>query len=169
MKTRLQRFLADCGVASRRECEAMIQGGRVRVNGEVRTNMPVMVEPETDVITVDEMEVGGTRSGGASVGKMGDALTEQAKVYFLLNKPKGILVTASDPKDRKTVHELMNHDYVVHVVQDAIASRSQRNKEIGWDKMVASGAVPSCVEIALFEMLGESGTEQFKAVQRLVK
>jgi len=107
MKTRLQRFLADCGVASRRECEAMIQGGRVRVNGEVRTNMPVMVEPETDVITVDEMEVGGVRGGGATVGKMGDALTEQAKVYFLLNKPKGILVTASDPKDRKTVHELM--------------------------------------------------------------
>src|SRR3954462_14919900 len=107
MKTRLQRFLADCGVASRREGEAVIQAGRVRVNGEVRSNMPVMVEPETDVITVDEMEIGGVRGGGATVGKMGDALREQAKVYFLLNKPKGILVTASDPKDRKTVHELM--------------------------------------------------------------
>ncbi len=69
----------------------------------------------------------------------------------------------------QTVHELMQQDYVVHVVSDAIASRSQRNKDIGWEKMIASGAVPSCVEIALFEMLGESNSEQFKAVQRLVK
>ncbi len=69
----------------------------------------------------------------------------------------------------QTVHELMQQDYVVHVVADAIASRSQRNKDIGWEKMIASGAVPSCVEIALFEMLGESNSEQFKAVQRLVK
>ena len=58
MKTRLQRFLADCGVASRRECEEMIAEGRVRVNGEVFTKMPVMVEPAKDVVTVDEEEVG---------------------------------------------------------------------------------------------------------------
>src|SRR6185295_19107235 len=101
MKTRLQRFLADCGVASRRECEAMIQAGRVRVNGDIRTTMPVIVDPETDIISVDDKEVG---EGGTNAT---DRLKEQAKVYFLLNKPKGILVTTSDPEDRKTVHELM--------------------------------------------------------------
>ncbi|MBX9689507.1 MAG: hydrolase [Candidatus Obscuribacterales bacterium] len=69
----------------------------------------------------------------------------------------------------QTVHELMANDYVVHLVSDAIASRSQRNKEMGWEKMISSGAVPSSVEIALFEMLGEANSEQFKAVQRLVK
>ncbi len=69
----------------------------------------------------------------------------------------------------QTTHSLMANDYTVHVVADAIASRSQRNKDMGWEKMISSGAVPSCVEMALFEMLGESGTEQFKAVQRLVK
>lgn len=69
----------------------------------------------------------------------------------------------------QTVHELMHHEYVTHVVADAIASRSQKNKEIGWDKMISSGAVPSSVEIALFEMLGEANSDQFKAVQRLVK
>lgn len=68
-----------------------------------------------------------------------------------------------------TVHELMNHGYTVHVVSDAIASRSVKNQAIGWEKMIQSGAIPSCVEMALFEMLRESGTEQFKAVQRLVK
>jgi isochorismate hydrolase len=69
----------------------------------------------------------------------------------------------------QTAHELLVHDYSVHVVADAIASRSPRNKETGWEKMIASGAVPACVESALFEMLVEAGTEQFKAVQRLVK
>ncbi len=97
MKTRLQRFLADCGVASRRECEEMILAGRVRVNGEARTEMPVMVDPDHDVVTVDDEEIGAPAEG----------LKEQQKVYFLLNKPKGILVTNSDPSNRKTVTELM--------------------------------------------------------------
>jgi nicotinamidase-related amidase len=69
----------------------------------------------------------------------------------------------------QTVHELMAQDYAVHVIKDAIASRSDRNRDLGWEKMVSSGAIPSSVEIALFEMLGQSGTETFKAVQRLVK
>ena len=69
----------------------------------------------------------------------------------------------------QTAHELMDKGYSVHVVKDAVASRSERNKEIGWEKMISSGAVPSSVEMALFEMLAESGTEPFKAVQRLVK
>lgn len=107
MKTRLQRFLADCGVASRRECEAMIQSGRVRVNGEIKTAMPVMVEPETDMVTVDDMEVGGKTEVVAGDDAASEGLKEQSKVYFLLNKPKGILVTTADPANRKTVHELL--------------------------------------------------------------
>lgn len=69
----------------------------------------------------------------------------------------------------QTVHELMANDYQVHVVKDAIASRFERNKDIAWEKMISSGAIPCSVEMALFEMLVQSGTEQFKAVQRLVK
>jgi pseudouridine synthase len=100
MKVRLQRFMADCGVASRRECEAMIAAGRVRVNGQIRRDMPVMIEPGTDTVTVDEEKIG--IDTGVDPG-----LKEQAKVYFLLNKPKGILVTTYDPANRKTVGELM--------------------------------------------------------------
>lgn len=69
----------------------------------------------------------------------------------------------------QTVHGLLEAGYSVHVINDAISSRSPRNKEIGWEKMIASGAVPSCVEMVLFEMLYESGTDTFKAVQRLIK
>src|SRR3954471_20272121 len=98
MKVRLQRFMADCGVASRRECEQMIAGGRVRVNGEVRSQSPVMIEPGKDVVTVDEEQIGLDTTEG---------IKEQNKVYLLLNKPKGILVTNYDPSERKTVGELM--------------------------------------------------------------
>jgi 23S rRNA pseudouridine2605 synthase len=103
MKTRLQRFMADCGIASRRECEALIQQGRVRVNGETRAQMPVLIDPEKDIVTVDGATVGAEAAGGGG----GGALQEQDKVYYLLNKPKGILVTNYDPARRKTVGELM--------------------------------------------------------------
>ncbi len=102
MKIRLQRFMADCGIASRRECEEMILSGRVLVNGDVRTEMPVMIDPAKDVVTFD----GQTIAERPDVPGEG-GLQEQRKVYFLLNKPKGILVTNFDPSDRKTVGELM--------------------------------------------------------------
>jgi len=57
----------------------------------------------------------------------------------------------------------------VHLITDAITSRSPRNKEVGIQKILSAGAVPSSVELALFEMLVESGTEAFKSVQKLVK
>lgn len=103
MKIRLQRFMADCGIASRRECEEMILSGRVLVNGKVRSEMPVMVDPEKDVITFDGETVKEKIEYGGE-----DGLREQAKVYYLLNKPKGILVTNYDPSQRKTVGELMS-------------------------------------------------------------
>ena len=96
MKIRLQRFMADCGIASRRECEEYIQGGRVQVNGQVQTQMPVMIDPDKDIITVDDETLAA-----------GKPLQEQEKAYYLLNKPKGVLVTNYDPADRKLVGELM--------------------------------------------------------------
>lgn len=69
----------------------------------------------------------------------------------------------------QTVHDLLALGYAVHLAVDSISSRNPKNKEIGIDKMVRSGAIQSTVEMSLFEMLGKSGTESFKAVQRLIK
>lgn len=69
----------------------------------------------------------------------------------------------------QTVHDLLSEGYAVHIVVDALSSRSPKNKEIAVEKMVKSGALPSTVEMALFEMLVQAGTEEFKAVQRLVR
>ena len=69
----------------------------------------------------------------------------------------------------QTVHDLLNLGYQVHVVVDAVASRTPVNKENGLAKMFASGAIPATVEMVLFELLVRSGTAQFKQVQSLVK
>jgi hypothetical protein len=57
----------------------------------------------------------------------------------------------------------------VHVARDAVSSRTKENYELGLTKMEGSGAVMTSVEMALFELLGEAGSDEFKAVQRLVK
>jgi isochorismate hydrolase len=69
----------------------------------------------------------------------------------------------------QTVHDLLLTGYKPHLVTDAVSSRLAQNKKIGLKKMIGSGAVPSTVEMCLFEMLINSGTESFKAVQQLVK
>ncbi len=69
----------------------------------------------------------------------------------------------------QTAHDLLHNGYQVHLITDAVQSRIPHNKVVGIEKIVGSGAVPSSVECALFEMLVESGTDAFKAVQKLVK
>src|SRR5262245_58516128 len=87
---RLARLLALRGIASRREAERVIADGRVTVNGEVASGV-VLVDPETDNIRVDGRPIPG----------------EPEKLYFLLYKPKGVLVTRDDPKGRPSVYELL--------------------------------------------------------------
>lgn len=69
----------------------------------------------------------------------------------------------------QTVHDLLDEGYEVHLLQDAVGSRSQVNKEIAIAKMTLSGAVPSCVEMALFELMRDARHEKFKEIQNLIK
>jgi len=87
---RLQKYLAQAGVASRRHAEEMIAAGRVSVNGEVVTAMGVQVEAG-DAVCVDGNPI---------------AAAEE-KVYILLFKPRGVVTTASDPQGRTTVLEIL--------------------------------------------------------------
>ncbi len=88
---RLQKYLAGCGVASRRKSEDIIRSGRVSVNGEIVREMGVQIDEENDVITLD-----------GSVVK-----PEKKMVYVMLNKPAGFVTTASDEKGRQTVMDLV--------------------------------------------------------------
>ena len=87
---RLQKYLARCGVASRRACEKLIEQGKVAVNGTVVTTLGSKVVPG-DTVTVD----------GAPVKE------ERKKVYIMLNKPEGYVTTVSDEQGRSTVMELI--------------------------------------------------------------
>ncbi len=89
---RLQKVLASCGVASRRKCEEIISSGRVKVNGEVVTELGTKVSKK-DIIELD--------------GKM---LIREELVYYVLNKPTGYLTTLSDPKGRRTILDLLDQE-----------------------------------------------------------
>jgi 23S rRNA pseudouridine2605 synthase len=90
---RLQKVLAHAGVASRRAAEAIIEAGRVAVNGHVVTQLGIKVNPQRDVITVD----------GQPLPKSGETL-----VYVALHKPRHVLSTAGDDRGRKTVLDLVD-------------------------------------------------------------
>jgi 23S rRNA pseudouridine2605 synthase len=87
---RLQKVLAATGWGSRRVCEELIVAGRVTVNGEVAT-IGRRVDPDHDLVEVD----------GAPVG------VRPGLVYYLLNKPAGVVTTSSDTHGRQTVTELV--------------------------------------------------------------
>ena len=68
----------------------------------------------------------------------------------------------------QTVLDLLGGGAEVHVAEDAVASRTAENKRVGLHKMEHAGAVLTSVETALFELLGRAGTDEFKAVQKLI-
>lgn len=96
---------------------------------------------------------------------------EDLMTYIAQKKAKQIIVCGIEAHVcvNQTAHDLLHMGYSVHLITDAITSRSPANKEVGIQKILSAGAVPSSVEIALFEMLVQSGTDTFKAVQKLVK
>ncbi len=69
----------------------------------------------------------------------------------------------------QTVHDLLNNNYQVHLLNDCITSRYERDREIGLNKMLASGAINSCVEMAFFELMKDAKHQSFKEIQRLIK
>src|SRR3954471_24547511 len=91
---RLQKFLAEAGVASRRASEQCIAEGRVAVNGEVVRELGTKVEPARDTITVD-----------------GRPVKPRRKMYVAMNKPPRVVVTRRDPEDRNTISDLLPKEW----------------------------------------------------------
>lgn len=85
MMERLQKFLAETGLGSRRACEDLIRAGRVSIDGVV-ASLGSSVDPDTQIVTID-----------------GRPVARERKEYWLLNKPAGVLSAAIDPRGRPTV------------------------------------------------------------------
>ena len=86
----MQKILASAGVDSRRKCEKLITDGAVRVNRKVIDTLPAFADPQVDIITVDGRKI---------------RLTQ--RVYYLLNKPKRVICTNSDPQGRRKAIDII--------------------------------------------------------------
>ena len=89
---RLNKFLASCGIASRRKCEELITAGKIQVNGKVVTNLATSINEEKDQVKFNNEII----------------RIQQELKYFMLHKPKGYVSTVKDDKGRKTVIELLS-------------------------------------------------------------
>jgi len=87
---RLNKFIANSGVCSRREADQFIQAGVVSVNGQIVTELGVKINPQKDVVKFND-----------------ETLRGEEKVYIVMNKPKGYVTTASDPHAEKSVMDLL--------------------------------------------------------------
>src|SRR2546425_10360870 len=91
---RLQKFLADAGVASRRASEQIILAGRVAVNGETLRELGAKVNPPHDKVTVD-----------------GQPLRARRKIYLAVNKPPGMVCSRKDEFSRPTIYDLLPNEW----------------------------------------------------------
>jgi len=94
MEVRLQKLLADAGIASRRASEQVILEGRVSVNGKVVQTLGTKVDPLHDRVSVD-----------------GRPVKPKRKLYLAVNKPEGYICSSDDPERRKTVHALLPKEW----------------------------------------------------------
>ena len=94
MKERLQKFLAQAGVASRRAGEQIILAGRVSVNGHPVSELGAKVDPLHDHVTLD-----------------GQAVRAKRKIYLALNKPRGLVCSRKDELGRPTIYELLPQEW----------------------------------------------------------
>ena len=101
-KQRLQKVLAAAGLGSRRTCEQMILDGLVSVNGKIPPKLPVLVDPKLDRIVVDGQQLDLPRAKGRATRAMKTAKPEKL-VYYVLNKPKGVICTNRDRTDQRQV------------------------------------------------------------------
>jgi len=91
---RLQKFLADAGVASRRAGEELILAGRVTVNGQATQTLGTKVDPERDRVAVD-----------------GKPVKAKRKIYLALNKPRGLVCSRKDEFERPTIYQLLPKEW----------------------------------------------------------
>lgn len=91
---RLQKFLAEAGIASRRASEEIIAAGRVAINGKTVRTLGTKVHPAQDRVEVD-----------------GRSIKPRRKIYVAINKPPGVLCTRKDPVDRTTLADLLPREW----------------------------------------------------------
>lgn len=88
---RINKFLAQCNLGSRRSVEKLISAGKISVNGKINTNLSTNIDPNSDIVEFDGQKV----------------LPKTENIYLMLNKPKKYLVSTKDDFDRKLIYDLL--------------------------------------------------------------
>jgi nicotinamidase-related amidase len=152
------------------EFEQVAHNAAVLVEGARTLGLPVVVTeqyPEGLGETVPE------------VAEHLEGVERHAKVEFSACRARGFDLDGRDQAlvcgieahvcVNQTVQDLLDQDIEVHVAADAVSSRTALNRRLGLEKMEKSGAWVTSTEMALFELLGRAGTEEFKRIQELVR
>ncbi len=100
MEERLQKYMARCGIASRRKCEEIILSGKVKVNDKIINELGVKINAEVDIVSYE--------------GKI--IKPEEKKIYIMLNKPEGYITSVKDEKGRKTILDLVKVDERIYPI-----------------------------------------------------
>ncbi|MEM7625747.1 MAG: pseudouridine synthase [Planctomycetota bacterium] len=98
---RLQKAMASAGIASRRECEQLIEDGRVTVNGDRVTKLPAWIDPFEDRVEVDGEPLIKPKKSAKKFASAG-------KMYVMVHKPRGVLSTNDDPEGRRRLLDLID-------------------------------------------------------------
>jgi nicotinamidase-related amidase len=118
-------------------------------------------------------EISSCLANGVSFSKRAFSCCQDGSFVDFLKQMKRNQVIVSGIESHvcvnQSVHDLIAIGYSPHLIVEAIGSRTLENKEIGLKKMIASGAILSSLETALFELLKDSASDTFRSVQQLVK
>lgn len=139
MIERLHKYMASCGIASRRKCENIILEGRVKVNGAIIDKIGTTIDDEKDEILVDNKRI----------------KKEDKKVYILLNKPKGYISSVKDDRGRKTLLD--------------IVKVSERVYPIGRLDYNTSGAIILTNDGSVYNNIAHPGSNKSKVYVAVIK
>lgn len=149
--------------------ERISRGATALVSGAAEMNVPVVATEQYP------------KGLGATVGPVAAALGSSVpveKTRFSAAEAEGVDLSDRDQVIlcgveahvcvAQTALELLSRGIEVYVVEDAVGSRSEQDRSVGLRRMEAAGALPTSVEAALFELLGDAASDEFKSVQGIV-
>lgn len=157
------------------ESESLVANTRILIEAAARLELPILVSEqypkglghtaEALISVLPESAVTLTKSAFGCLEDFG------MKTHLASLQRKQIIVCGIEAHVcvNQTVHQLLAAGYEPHLIQDALSSRVEVNYRIGLQKMTQSGAIPSCVEMALFELMQDAAHPLFKPLQQLIK